>query len=66
MKKLLITVWNWIKCNILNDHEWTYAHKQGIKPDLTDATPENIVDKFYEYSKMWCEHCGKASKYNRA
>ena len=44
-------------CNILNDHKWTCKAKQGIAPVAGES--------FWDYSKMYCECCGKESNLNR-
>lgn len=50
-----------IKCYVLKDHAWTSASMKGEKP----KTPIVDIEKeFWEYAKMYCEHCGHESELN--
>lgn len=53
----------WIFCHILSDHDWTSASMEGKKP--TQLQIRNRVNGFWDYSRMYCRHCGKMSKLNK-
>jgi len=47
---------------LLLGHDWTCKAAKGIKP-----TEKQIADKydgFKDYSKMYCDRCGKHSRLN--
>lgn len=67
MKRLYKRLWGWILCKIFDDHDWTSNFRKGIKPNPIPkgATPEEIEQLFWEYSRIWCDRCGEPSKFNK-
>jgi len=49
-----------VKCKIFNNHNWTCAAQEGIKP--SEEQLQNGVDGFFDYAKMYCKDCGKIYK----
>lgn len=58
-----MTFWRWLGC-LCGFHKWTCAAEQGIKPDPKRARA-NPARYFWEYARMYCEHCNKHSELNR-
>lgn len=55
---------NWINCKIFGMHDWTSNAQEGIP--ATDKQLKSGIQGFYEYARMYCKHCKKPSKFNKA
>lgn len=64
LKRFLRTV----RCRVFNDHDWTSACSQGIPPteEQLQAAADGSMTGFYDYAKMYCEHCGEISELSTA
>ncbi len=58
----------WICCHILHEHQLTSKalDDPGLVPDhlkpKKDDLPEMVMQKFREYARIYCRHCGKNSR----
>lgn len=57
MKKVLVKI---LLCDIIGMHEWTCDANKGIPP----AKVLNLTQAFHDYFKVYCDRCGKHSKFN--
>lgn len=48
---------------LVGEHVLTSNIEEGIKPDLKDVTPDNIVESFGEFSALRCKRRGCSWKY---
>jgi hypothetical protein len=55
-----LSMWHWIECHILGNHDWTCAAGEGIPP--TDEQLHGGIEGFYSYAKMYCKRCGIESQ----
>lgn len=56
MKKILVKI---LLCDIMGIHEWTCDANKGIPPKTMPSSRA-----FYNYFKVYCDRCGKHSKFN--
>lgn len=52
---------NKIKC-FLGLHEWISKIEENVKMEIPDNVDLKTI--FYDYSKIYCKHCRKISKYS--
>lgn len=50
--------WTWLRCHVLQDHDWTCRAEQGIPPDPAKVKA-NPMGYFWEYAQGYCSRCGK-------
>ena len=55
-----MNLWDWIKCNVLQDHDWTCDAAKGIPP--TKEQVDAGLDGFWLYARSYCARCGKELK----
>lgn len=48
---------------LVGEHALTSYIEEGIKPNLRDVTPDNIIESFGEYSALRCKRKGCSWKY---
>lgn len=56
MKNILVKI---LLCDIMGIHEWTCDANKGIPPKTMPSSRA-----FYNYFKVYCDRCGKHSKFN--
>lgn len=57
MKKILVKIF---LCDIMGMHDWTSDGIKGIPPKIKI----NTLKELDEYTKVYCDRCGKHSKFN--
>lgn len=67
LSKFADTLSIFFNCHVLQHHDWTSKALQNIDPDPIDkgASTEEILDKFNDYSTMYCDRCGKISELSK-
>jgi len=56
-------MWQKIKC-FFGIHEWVsmWDYEKPTIPENADT--KIILDIFYQYTNLYCKHCGKPSQFN--
>ncbi len=55
---IITTGLKWLKCHVLQDHNWTCKAEQGIAPD-GEKIRTDTTNYFWEYARGYCKDCGK-------
>lgn len=62
---MLKKISKWIRCNIINHHDWTTDFEQrGNKPKEGLKTSEEIIQAFKDDCRMYCRDCEHESELN--
>jgi hypothetical protein len=48
---------------LIGEHALTSKIEEGIKPDLKDVTPDNLIESFAEFSALRCKRKGCSWNY---
>ncbi len=64
MTKKLKGLWGKFLCSIDN-HSWTCAGLEGIKPTQVQLDAKPVVDGFWDYAKTYCKRCHVLSPLSR-
>lgn len=52
-----VRAWNWVRCRLLGDHDWTCKAEQGVKPSA-DELCDGLAG-FDRYAQLFCSRCGR-------